>query len=106
MAKLIAKIAFGGGVEPNDPDSAAEELEQAGFTVFRLSPEHEGRLDHELDDHLEAVIEGCDEYKIIIATMREVAKIVDPHGGFCVECGPLEPDHVPFDYLFGPEQRK
>jgi hypothetical protein len=48
------------------------------------------------DDHMEAVKGGT-----IDAIMDEVRSIADEYGGFLVECGPIEPDHVPFYYMLG-----
>jgi hypothetical protein len=93
----MAKIAFGGD---GDPDLAVAALEQLGYTVFRLRPEYKERLLDPLDDCLEAIIESRNDDKAIRAIMDEVGSIVDEYDGFCVECGPLRPNHEPFDYLF------
>jgi hypothetical protein len=55
MTKIMAKIAFGSG---GDPDLAAADLVRAGYKVNRLPDEYRLRLQDELDDHLEAIIEG------------------------------------------------
>jgi len=40
------------------------------------------------------------------AIMDEVESIVAKYGGSCYECGPIDPDHVPFaDYWTLPGQR-
>jgi hypothetical protein len=51
---------------------------------------------HPLDDFIEAVIVGPNDSKVIDAIMNEVEAIVAQYGGCCVECGPIERDHVPF----------
>jgi hypothetical protein len=97
MTKLMAYVAFGGGREP-DPDSPAEELRRAGYDVFRM-PDRHPILAHPLDDHIECLIEGSDDSKIIDAIMGEIDGIVDQHG-MCIECGPIAADYVPFKQLF------
>jgi hypothetical protein len=96
--KLMAYIAFGGGCKP-DPDSAADELRRAGYEVFRMPDQHPILADP-LDDHIECVIEGPDEPKIIDAIFSEINAIVDQYGGLCMECGPVGADYVPFKELF------
>ena len=44
VVKIIAKIAFGGG---GDPDLAAADLERAGYEVIRLPAEYRPRLQDE-----------------------------------------------------------
>lgn len=106
--KLVARVAFGGGlgdpefthdVERNcelDVDAAAAELRQAGYEVFRMPDKYSVLLAHPLDDFIEAIIEGPDDDKVIGAVFEEVNSIVDKYGGLCDECGPVEPDYVPF----------
>ncbi len=94
----MAYIAFSGDCEP-DPDSAAEELRRAGYEVFRMPDKHP-ILVHPLDDHIECLIDGSDDLKIISAIMHEIDGIVDQHGGMCIECGPIAADYVPFKQLF------
>jgi hypothetical protein len=97
MTKLMAKIAFGsGGDSEGDPDRAAAKLERAGYTVHRLPDGYRLHLQDLDDDHMEAVKGGT-----IDAIMDEVRSIADEYGGFLVECGPIEPDHVPFYYMLG-----
>jgi hypothetical protein len=48
-------------------------------------------LDHPLDDFLEVVIEGPNDFKIMDAIMDEITAIVWRFGGYCNSCGPLEP---------------
>ena len=103
-SRLMVYVAFGGcsdipGLEPPDPDSAADELCRAGYEVHRMPANHPILCDP-LDDHIEAVIGGTDDYKIIDATMREVAGIVDRYGGCVIEGGAIGPDYVPFKELF------
>ena len=98
MSKLMAYVAFGGDCKP-DPDTAADELADAGYTVHRLPPNHP-ILFHPLDDHFECVIEGTADDRIIDAVMREIDDIVDQYGGMCIGCGPIAADYVPFGRLF------
>ena len=102
--RLMVYVAFGGcsdtpWLDPPDPDTAADELRRAGYEVHRMPANHPILLD-DLDDHIEAVIEGTDDRKIIHATMREVDGIVDRYGGCVIEGGAIGPDYVPFKELF------
>jgi hypothetical protein len=106
--KLLAIVAFSGEFgdpeftnDPErdcdlDPDRAAEELRQAGYEVHRLPKKYFGRLYHPLDDFIEATIPGPDDPRVIDAVMKQVQAIVWQYGGCCDECGPMEPDHLPF----------
>lgn len=118
MTRLMLRVAFGG--EFGDPeyeltkakgeeweqildvDAAAAELRRAGYEVFRMPEKYGGLLAHPLDDFIEAHthIEGADNDKVIDALWNEVDAIVSKFGGLCWECGPIEPDHVPFADLF------
>jgi hypothetical protein len=110
--KLMVEIAFGGGLgDPEftkdqewdsclDPDLAAAELRQAGYDVILLPEKYAGRLEHPLDDFLEAFIVGPDDPKVIDAIMNEVDGIVGKYGEACIKCGPVGGDHVPFAELF------
>jgi hypothetical protein len=91
-------VAFGGGSDP-DPDSAADELCQAGYEVHRMPANHP-ILCHPLDDHIEAVIAGANDDRIIEAAMNEVSGIVDRYGGAVIEWGVIGLDYVPFKDLF------
>jgi hypothetical protein len=102
--RLMVYVAFGGcsdlpHLEPPDPDTAADEMRRAGYEVHRMPANHPILCD-DLDDHIEAVIGGADDDKIIDATMREVAGIVDRYGGCVIEGGAIGPDYVPFKELF------
>jgi hypothetical protein len=65
-----------------------------------LPEKYYGVLYHPLDDFIEAVIVGPDDPKVISAVEKQVEGIVAKYGGSCVECGPVEPDYVPFAALF------
>jgi hypothetical protein len=99
---LRAFVAFSGNLVELDVDAAADALRKAGYRVYRLPGKYTTRLTHPLDDFIEAhtVADDCD--KVIDAIMDEVDGIVDPYGGWCVECGPVEPDNVPFAEMFDP----
>jgi hypothetical protein len=99
---LVAIVVFGGDLpwDKLDVDRAAVELQQAGYAVARLPDKLAARLVHPLDDFIEAVIEGPNDDHVIDLIMQEIDTIVRRCGGLCFECGPLEPDHVPFaDFL-------
>jgi hypothetical protein len=83
-----------------DPDTAAADLQRAGYEVSRLPDKYGGRLEHPLDDYIEAVTEGPNDPKVIGAIFKEVEVIVRKYGGSCFEWGPIEEGHVPFAYLF------
>jgi hypothetical protein len=112
VTKLMAEVAFGGGLgDPDftskmdqdvvlDPDLAADELRQAGYEVSLLPDKYSGRLLHPLDEFIEAVIVGNDNPKVITAIMDEVDAIVSKYGGTCIQCGPIPQDYVPFSNLF------
>jgi len=109
--KLVAIVAFSGEFgdpeftnDPErdcdlDPDRAADELRQAGYEVHRLPKKYFGRLYHPLDDFIEAMIPGPDDPGVISAVRKHVNAIVWKYGGICDECGPREPDYVPFAHL-------
>jgi hypothetical protein len=59
-----------------------------GYTVRRLPREYEERLQDPLDDHLEAVTEGRNGYAVVVATMNEIKRIVEPHGRYWSSAGP------------------
>jgi hypothetical protein len=106
--RLMASVAFSGGFgDPeftNDPDNeivldvdrAAAELREAGYEVLRLPDKYRGHLTHPLDDLIEAITVGPDDPKAMVAIMHDVDSIVAQYGGCCHECGPIDPDHVPF----------
>jgi hypothetical protein len=94
---IFVYIAFSDECRP-DPDAAAAELSRAGYQVFRLPDEHPIPAEP-LDDHIECLIEGADDPKIMRAIVNEVNAIVDRHGGLCIECGPAAADYVPFQEL-------
>jgi hypothetical protein len=109
--KLTAYVAFSG--EFGDPewraafnsteikldvDAAADALKEAGYEVHRLPEKLRKRLDHPLDDFLEAWIEDDDDDYGMEAVMDEVESIVAPYGGACHECGPVAPGQAPFTH--------
>src|SRR5262245_12820956 len=95
--KLVAVVVFSGDLHRLDVDQAAIELQRAGYTVTRLPDRLAVRLaGHVLDDFVEAIIAGPDDDRIIDAIMCEIDALVGSYGGLCVECGPMERDHVPF----------
>ena len=94
--KLMARLAFASDLDDCDPDTAAEELRKAGYTVHRL-PDDDRRRYHPLDDHIEVTIDGADDEKIIDAIRREVDGIADRYGGLCLEVGAIGQDYIPFD---------
>ena len=82
--RLMVYVAFGGcsdlpHLEPPDPDTAADELRRAGYVVHRMPTNHPILCDP-LDDHIEAVIAGANDDRIIEAVMNEVSGIVDRYG--------------------------
>jgi hypothetical protein len=80
-----------------DVDAAADELQKAGYKVYRLPDKYRWLLTHPLDEFLELRIEGkTGDDKLIDAISDEVDAIVEKYGGFCDECGPVEPDRAPF----------
>jgi hypothetical protein len=111
--KVVALVVFAGGFgDPEytnnperrdimlDPDRAADELRKAGYAVTRLPDRYGGYLFHPLDDFIEAVVAAPHDLKVYGDIMDEISGIVGKYGGECSECGPLEPDHEPFDDLF------
>jgi hypothetical protein len=94
MTRLLARVVFGG--DDSDPDAAAEELTKAGYTIHRI-PDGDLRRYHTLDDHIEAVIAGSTDDKIMDAVWREVADIVDRCGGLLMDLGPIDSGYIPFD---------
>ena len=69
--RLMGGLVFCGGLEECDPDSAADELRKAAYTVHRLPANH-AILCHPLDDFIEVTIEAHDDEKIIATIEREV----------------------------------
>jgi hypothetical protein len=51
------------------------------------------RLKFARDEHIEAVIADRD----MDAAFDEVEAIASKFGSYCCECGPIEPDYLPFD---------
>jgi len=103
MTALMALAAFGGDMRELDVDAAADGLRKAGYRVYRLPGKYSTLLAHPLDDFIEAHTEGDDSDKVIEAIFDEVNGIVDPYGGYCMECSVVERDHVPFVDIFAPE---
>jgi hypothetical protein len=97
--KLMVSAAFGGDLDP-DVDSAAAELRQAGYEVHRPPAQYRGCFYHPQDDHIEAVIPGPNDDRIIHAVMTEVDRIVHRYGGCVIEFGPIPDDYEPFADLF------
>jgi hypothetical protein len=101
---LKAYIPFSDEFDP-DPEAAADELRRAGYKVFRLPTALHPIRGLPLDDHIECLIEGPDDSKILEAIVNEINAIVGPHGGMCIECGPVGADYVPFEELTAPRRR-
>jgi len=91
--KLMARLVFDSN---SDPDIAAEELSKAGYTVHRM-PDGDLRRYHLLDDHIEAVIAGSADDKIMDAVYREVEDIAHRNGGLCWEVCAIDSGYIPFE---------
>jgi hypothetical protein len=92
-AKLMARLVFD---SDSYPDLAAEELSTAGYTVHRMSAGDLRRYSL-LDDHIEAVIAGSADDKIMDAVWREVEDIIRPYGGFLFEIRTIDSGYIPFE---------
>jgi hypothetical protein len=105
--RLVAIAVFAGDDPDLDVERAADELRRAGFQVTCMPDKFIARLSHPFDNFIEAIKEvDCDDPEIIdtmIAAMFcQVERVVSPCGGYCNECGPVDPVHVPFIDLFDP----
>ena len=91
--KVLAKIVFSWA--DDDPDSAIEELRRAGYTVHRyIGPDATHGY-----DHVEAIIDGSADDKIMDAIWNEVRSIVDRNGGLLEEILTVdEKDYIPFEW--------
>jgi hypothetical protein len=110
--RLIALVAFDGCNPACNADAAAEALRAAGYEVHRMPAVHPKMIGHPLDDHIEAFIEGppgppyvggiipLNVEKVMDVVMCEVESLVDPFGGDCHGCGPVEDGYVPFTETF------
>jgi hypothetical protein len=101
--RIVGHIVFSGGLNP-DPDAAEIDLRRAGFTVVRPPARDQFRIAlHTLvpgDDFIQAYIDVTDDANIE-NIMNKIDRIVDRHGGTCMECGAEPPDYHPtFDDLF------
>jgi hypothetical protein len=100
MTMMMLRVAFSGDISGVDPERAAEELQRAGFQIYRFPAGYRTRFDHPLDDHIELTIEAPDDPKIVDAIWNEVDGIVHKYAGSCWEWGPVDRDYVPFAELF------
>jgi hypothetical protein len=101
MQRLMAAVAFG-SVEGNEVNLAAQELERAGYTVFRLPAELRGQVEYVVDDFLEAQVDapGINPEAEQNAMGEAVKEIVDKHRGMVIEWGRVGPAHEPFSSFF------
>jgi hypothetical protein len=98
LYRYMALIDFG---PCENVDAADAELRRAGYEVFRLPNKYRARLADPLEDFMEAHKSFSEPYDTVISTIfREVKAAVDEYGGYCRECGLIEPDHVPFAEFF------
>jgi hypothetical protein len=105
--RIVGHIVFSGGLNP-DPDAAEIDLRRAGFTVARPPARDQFRIAlHTLvsgDDFIQAYIDvdiDVTDDASIDAVRHEINRIVNRHGGTCMEWGAEPPDYQPtFDHLF------
>jgi hypothetical protein len=96
--KFVCTAIFSGNMPNVDVDRAVAELTKAGYTVVRLPEELRTTLDSPGDDFAEATFE-CPNEAVAECAFNEIGAIVAPYAGIYDDCGPMEPDHVPFAWF-------
>jgi hypothetical protein len=112
--QVVGVVIFSGGDDDFPPDvtGAAAALSRRGFRVFCLPERLKALLLLEGDDFMEVTIAAdistddsrkmsAADWEIVGALMDEAGDIVNPFGAMADGFGPLGPDHVPLEDVFG-----
>jgi hypothetical protein len=98
MKKFVATVVFSGFSDP-EPDRAAAELQEAGYTVVRLPDELRPFLDEPDDDFIEVHFECADDDQAK-HTIDNIIVTAAKYGGDRDDySGAMAPDHVPFAWF-------
>jgi hypothetical protein len=95
--RIVARLTF---LTEDDALKAATKLHQVGY-LTNIMPADLLEDPQETATFMEAAVNvefGTDMIKRTHEVLDEVSKIVDAHGGFCADAGPVPDDHIPHQY--------